>query len=86
MPHSCCEQNGLEESKGYEELGASCRCLGVWDLGLEKAHRFPEKEEVKFGTRLGNRSDSTRREMSGPEVLPGRQLIEKVLLPTLPRS
>lgn len=57
--------------RGYGELRASCRCLGVWEQGLDEAYRFEENEEVKFGTRLRNRSNSTRREMSGPEVLPG---------------
>lgn len=65
---------------GWNKLTGELRAsagLGVWDLGLNEAYRFLENEEVKFGTRLRNRSNATRREMSGSEVLPGLELIQK---------
>lgn len=70
---------------GYGELRTS-RCLGSQLQGLDETYRFQGYEEVRFGTRPGDRSDSAKREMSGSEVLPGLELIEKSSYPSLPRS
>lgn len=83
--HETVNRVDQKNTSGHRELRGSCRFLGGWEQGLDEAYRFQENQEVPFGRRPGDRSDSTRREMSEPEVLTGLEPIEKSSYTSQPR-